>query len=74
MKADIPIPRRYDSLQDFVALLDRRARLKRIHLALAGPGGRAVGLLARLRATSRPAGPPGRGGGQARRMPVESCV
>ncbi len=30
MKADIPIPRRYDGLQDFVALLERRARLKRI--------------------------------------------
>ncbi|WP_438754544.1 UbiD family decarboxylase [Pararhizobium sp. O133] len=30
MKADIPVPRRYDSLQDFVALLERRARLKRI--------------------------------------------
>ncbi|MGQ3295445.1 MAG: UbiD family decarboxylase, partial [Shinella sp.] len=30
MKADAAIPRRYDSLQDFVALLERRARLKRI--------------------------------------------
>lgn len=30
MKADVPIPRRYDSLQDFVALLESRARLKRI--------------------------------------------
>jgi len=30
MKADAPIPRRFDSLQDFVALLERRARLKRI--------------------------------------------
>ena len=30
MKADASLPRRYDSLQDFVALLERRARLKRI--------------------------------------------
>ncbi len=30
MKADVPIPRRYDSLQDFVCLLESRARLKRI--------------------------------------------
>lgn len=30
MKADVRIPRRYDSLQDFVALLEDRARLKRI--------------------------------------------
>ncbi|MFC3075178.1 UbiD family decarboxylase [Shinella pollutisoli] len=30
MKADAPIPRRFDGLQDFVALLERRARLKRI--------------------------------------------
>ena len=30
MKADASIPRRFDSLQDFVALLERRARLKRI--------------------------------------------
>ncbi len=30
MKADAPIPRRYDSLQDFVALLERRGRLKRV--------------------------------------------
>ena len=30
MKADAPIPRRYDSLQDFVALLESRGRLKRI--------------------------------------------
>lgn len=30
MKADARIPRRYDSLQDFVALLEGRARLKRI--------------------------------------------
>ncbi len=30
MEADAPIPRRFDSLQDFVALLERRARLKRI--------------------------------------------
>ena len=30
MKADAPIPSRYDSLQDFVALLETRARLKRI--------------------------------------------
>ncbi|MGD9480151.1 UbiD family decarboxylase [Shinella sp. G-2] len=31
MKADVPLPRHFDSLQDFVALLERRARLKRIH-------------------------------------------
>ncbi|MDX3978431.1 UbiD family decarboxylase [Shinella sp.] len=30
MKADAPIPRHFGSLQDFVALLERRARLKRI--------------------------------------------
>lgn len=30
MKADVPVPRRFDSLQDFVALLESRARLKRI--------------------------------------------
>ncbi|MCP8896090.1 UbiD family decarboxylase [Shinella daejeonensis] len=30
MKADASIPRRFDGLQDFVALLERRARLKRI--------------------------------------------
>ncbi|EYR78622.1 UbiD family decarboxylase [Shinella sp. 838] len=30
MKADAPVPRRFDSLQDFVALLERRARLTRI--------------------------------------------
>jgi 4-hydroxy-3-polyprenylbenzoate decarboxylase len=30
MKADVPVPSRYDSLQDFVALLERRARLKRV--------------------------------------------
>lgn len=31
MKADVPLPRHFDSLQDFVALLDRRVQLKRIH-------------------------------------------
>ncbi len=30
MKAEPPIPRRYDTLQDFVALLEQRGRLKRI--------------------------------------------
>ncbi|MCQ4634606.1 UbiD family decarboxylase [Shinella sp. CPCC 100929] len=30
MKADAPIPRHFGNLQDFVALLERRARLKRI--------------------------------------------
>ena len=30
MKADVPVPRRFDSLQDFVALLESRARLKRV--------------------------------------------
>ncbi len=30
MKADAPIPRRFDGLQDFVSLLERRARLTRI--------------------------------------------
>lgn len=30
MKADAPIPRRFDSLRDFVGLLESRARLKRI--------------------------------------------
>lgn len=30
MKADAPVPRRFDGLQDFVALLERRARLTRI--------------------------------------------
>ncbi len=30
MKTDASIPRRFDNLQDFVTLLERRARLKRI--------------------------------------------